>query len=1178
MPRISVCISAVLAVVLLCGVLPAHALDAKLEVVFDKLAKLDSEIDPLTADRDENGIVDKAHVRLLDRVLQEEDAPQHTLILGVYLLNRLEVEEDNTLTNQCTLLQLLYKITCDELEMFIAGIFTIGEPVYVDLMLEQSLELGLEIDIADYDLAMNAYLGADGDLDGDGFTNIEEYESVCGQFDQFVEAAMDPALTPETVPCCGVCVLAVTEHPAGGRKYVGQPHIFSAAATDTEGVVTYEWFRGGESVLISDTGIFDIPSLTLDDDGTYWCVITDATESVTTEEAVLQVADRVSITQDPVSARKLVGDTHQFNVAATGGLGRLRYQWQVDGSPTGGDASVLTLGSLEEQDAGTYLAIVSDGVEAKPSTPATLEVLPRLQIITQPAALRAYAGGRHVLSVGAQFGLGDYRYTWYRSGSQAAEGSAEVVLDPLAPGDSGVWFCRVRDDFDSRDSETATLTIAAPVTVSLQPISGTFFEGDPLMLTVQGQGGFETLSYQWFKGTEPVSRGRQASLTFDALTLNNAGEYFCEVSDGTMTVPSNLAVIVVEVVPVEGEGEGEGEGVAEGEGEGTTEGVAEGEGEGTPEGVLEGEEEGTSEGVVEGILEGEEEGVVEGILEGEGEGLAEGDGEEDGEGAVDGEGETEGLTEGAADGEGEGEGEGEGNTEGSADGEGALEGEGAPEGEPEGELLEIPVSLDTTLYEDPAGSIGNGAGQHLFVGKSGQNLDRRALLFFDTAALPEDAEVLSAAIRFTVSRGDRPLPIQLHRVARDWGEGTSDAPGNEGQGAPAAPMDATWLHALHDSDLWSTPGGDFDALALAFVNVPGLGEFTLGGPLFAALVEAWNSGATPNHGVLLNAPTSGEGGSIRLDSRENPEAANRPVLVVRYIAPLLEGEGIADGEGAEEGSVEGEGEGMAEGEPEGSIEGEGASEGADEGEGEEDGEGEAEGNADGEGEGEGEGAPEGEGEGESIPLEEAVIVLIENLGEYDLDDDLNLNTIDIEVLKPDLTPAEFDLLDTDDDGLVSLRELRVFAGLPVGALSVLDVPEGGFDFGSRPVNVSYTRTITLKNTGTAALSLVLQMGAGIHYSIDAPASLTLAPGASARRVITFRTTATGTHTDQLIIDTTDGAPAVRVDLTGQGASAQVQGCLADPDGPGGVDLQSIFTVGLGLIVLLISFGRAGRSS
>ncbi|MBI1319503.1 MAG: DNRLRE domain-containing protein [Candidatus Hydrogenedens sp.] len=1163
---------------------PAPALDAGLETILGKIQRLDSTIDPLTHDADMNGLVDKAEVRLLDRVLQLEEAPQHALILGVYLLNRIQVGEDNTLTSQCTLLSVLYKFTCDELEKFIAGGLTIGEETYVTGLLEQAAEFGLELDTNDYDLTMNQYLGAQGDLDGDGFTNVEEFESVCGQFDQYVEAAMDPELTPDTVPCCGVCPLTITQQPAGGRKYTGQQHAFFTEVTDTEGEVLYQWFKDGAMLPGATSDLLELNPLVLSDEGTYWCIITDDSESVTTEEAVLQVAERVAITKDPESVTKLAGDSHQFTVEATGGLGRLRYQWEVNGSPIGGDAPTLTLGDLETSDAGSYLAVVSDGIESKTSAAATLEVLPRLEIDMQPEGLKAYAGGSHTLRVGARNGLGDYRFTWYRSGSIVATGSAEVVLNPVAASDSGNWFCRVQDDFDTRDSSIAKLTIANPVAINQQPISGTYLVGTPLVLSVAASGGFETLAYQWLKGGQPVSRGRQANLTFDALTLNNAGSYTCEVTDGTTALTSEPAVIVVEeIVVVEGEGEGEGlpEGVVEGtkEGEGQPEGVLEGSAEG--EGATDGE--GAFEGSLEGTADGEgsREGSVEGTSEGEGqpegvvEGTAEGEGSVDGDGAPDGEGSVEGVA------EGEGAPEGMIEGEGGADGEGTAEGEGAIEGEGEPELLEIPASLDTTLYEDSAGSIGNGAGQHLFVGRSGEGLDRRALLFFNVAdALPGNAEVLSARLKFTVSRGDRSAFITVHQVTREWGEGPSDAPGNEGQGAPAPSGDATWIHSIYDTAFWATAGGDFVSSAVASVTAPGLGSYAIGGKPLGALVGAWLDGTAENHGLLLAAPESGDGGALRLDSRENATEANRPVLEVRYTAAAEEGEGAVDGEGAADG--EGTTEGMIEGG--GEMDGEGTIEGTMDGEGQREGEGQAEGSVEGttEGEGQTEGVVEGEGnadgegegEGESIPLGEAVVTLIENLGDYDLDDDLNLNFIDIEALKPDITQEEFDSLDLNADGFVSLYELREFAGLPNGVLALPDAPEGGYDFGSRLINVMATRTITLTNAGDGPLSLRLRVSNGEHFKVDSPLDVVLSAGGSTTRTITFVPLATGLLTDQLIVSTRDGEPAVRVDLTGTGTSTQVQGCLADPNGPGGVDLQSLFTVGIGLLVLAISFLRS----
>ena len=50
--------------------------------------------------------------------------------------------------------------------------------------------------------------------------------------------------------------------------------------------------------------------------------------------------------------------------------------------------------------------------------------------------------------------------------------------------------------------------------------------------------------------------------------------------------------------------------------------------------------------------------------------------------------------------------------------------------------------------------------------------------------------------------------IELHKLLADWGEGTSQATGEEGQGAPATPNDATWRHRFFDTIFWTNEGGD----------------------------------------------------------------------------------------------------------------------------------------------------------------------------------------------------------------------------------------------------------------------------------------------------------------------------------------------------------------------------------
>jgi len=107
---------------------------------------------------------------------------------------------------------------------------------------------------------------------------------------------------------------------------------------------------------------------------------------------------------------------------------------------------------------------------------------------------------------------------------------------------------------------------------------------------------------------------------------------------------------------------------------------------------------------------------------------------------------------------------------------------------------------DNTLYEDPKGSVSNGAGAHFFVGKTDLELTRRAVIAFDVAeGIPAGSTILSATLELYMSRTNSPTqPVTVHRLLADWGEGTSNAPENEGTGTRATTGSATWLHTFHN--------------------------------------------------------------------------------------------------------------------------------------------------------------------------------------------------------------------------------------------------------------------------------------------------------------------------------------------------------------------------------------------
>ncbi len=210
------------------------------------------------------------------------------------------------------------------------------------------------------------------------------------------------------------------------------------------------------------------------------------------------------------------------------------------------------------------------------------------------------------------------------------------------------------------------------------------------------------------------------------------------------------------------------------------------------------------------------------------------------------------------------------------------------------DMVTLFPSQDNTLFEDATGSLSNGAGQYLFVGRSLQHDTRRALLSFEMAGIPAGAHIESASLTLHMSRtivGS--VDISAHRVNGDWGEGLSNAASQEGTGAAAQTGDATWLHSFFSASTWTTPGGDFDALASAVTPVDRVGFYTWSSPGLSQDVQDWIIQPDTNFGWLLLGDESEVPTAKRFDSRENPNVSFRPTLTVNYTTTPEPATGVA---------------------------------------------------------------------------------------------------------------------------------------------------------------------------------------------------------------------------------------------------------------------------------------------
>jgi spore coat protein A len=202
---------------------------------------------------------------------------------------------------------------------------------------------------------------------------------------------------------------------------------------------------------------------------------------------------------------------------------------------------------------------------------------------------------------------------------------------------------------------------------------------------------------------------------------------------------------------------------------------------------------------------------------------------------------------------------------------------------------------DATLYQpdspsSPDDYFANGAGAYLFTGYTNNSLARRTVIAFDivAAGIPSGSTIDSVQLTMRVTRVPESVntSVSLHRLTSDWGEGTSNAPSEEGEGTTPTTGSATWRHTFWPDSDWTALGGDFIAGASAAVNIAGVGSYTWGSTAgMVADVQQWLDTPAGNFGWIVIGDEVTQKSAKRFNSRENGSSTTRPVLDVNYTPP-----------------------------------------------------------------------------------------------------------------------------------------------------------------------------------------------------------------------------------------------------------------------------------------------------
>lgn len=159
--------------------------------------------------------------------------------------------------------------------------------------------------------------------------------------------------------------------PKGGGVAVGSNFTFTATAVGS-GTLRYQWaFVGIDLPGATNTSLV-LTNLALDQGGTYDVTVTDDQGSRRSQAAVLVVAIRPSVVEQPVDMTALQGETVMLSVTATGST-PLSFRWRrgtstVLNQTLAANVSRLILTNVNFANAGNYTVIVTNMGGAAPAT------------------------------------------------------------------------------------------------------------------------------------------------------------------------------------------------------------------------------------------------------------------------------------------------------------------------------------------------------------------------------------------------------------------------------------------------------------------------------------------------------------------------------------------------------------------------------------------------------------------------------------------------------------------------------------------------------------------------------------------------------------------------------------------------------------------------------------------
>lgn len=340
----------------------------------------------------------------------------------------------------------------------------------------------------------------------------------------------------DTITQRALDTLVILEQPQYQNLCLLDTAEFYVSVESTE-FVSYSWQKVGGTGSIGNDSILRIPNLDYEDQGMYFCIISDTCGELSSDTALLNMNTPPQVITDPFGATVCEGALFQFEAVFNADADSLTYEWNYNGGwLPDTDTSILVFNPVQRGDEGTYYIRAFNNCGEDESVPVQLNVdylpdlLEALEVIPDTVCPECIYDSLTLIAIGDGGGYGDY-IEWYEGqvGDAYIIGTGDTLKAPL-PTATTEYFARwVNDCTDENGTgsgggngggscEALSLTVVyqgnpePPTNVSVNVNNFCVINGDSIVLS--GEGGYgDILKWYIIEGSDEIYIGRGESLT-----------------------------------------------------------------------------------------------------------------------------------------------------------------------------------------------------------------------------------------------------------------------------------------------------------------------------------------------------------------------------------------------------------------------------------------------------------------------------------------------------------------------------------------------------------------------------------------------------------------------------------------------------------------------------------------